>query len=222
MTTYAEAIAAETVSMMERDPKMILMGVGIGDSRYGGKDTYGTTADVARRFPDRVIDTPLSELMLTGACVGLAAEGWHPWLIHQRADFAWLSLEHLVNSASVWKMLHGTGCPVTVRAVIGEGWGCGVTHSRAPLEAFGYIKGIDLFTPRTLYGIKRAYSNAVATGNPTVILERRRYYSQPIEQGDPFEPAVDWDIPRGPAPASAPLEKAYYAGQVVAPTGGPF
>lgn len=218
---YAEALSAETVALMEADPRMIILGVGVGDSRYGGKDIYGSMVEATRRFPRRVIDTPLSETMLTGACVGLAAEGWHPWLIHQRADFTYLSAEHLLNTAATWRMIHGTACPITVRAIIGEGWGCGPMHSKAPLEMWN-VPGIDLFTPRSYHGIRRAYRNALATGNPTVIMERRRYYGQPLEEGDESEPRVDWTIPRGPAPASAPLEAAYYRDAVVHPQGGPF
>lgn len=222
MTKYAEAVAAELLDFLTRDPKAILLGVGVGDSRYGGRDIFGTVARCTEKYPERVIDVPLSENMLMGACVGLAVEGWHPVLIHARAEFALLTMSHLFDSAGTWRMIHGTGCPITVRALIGEGWGNGPCHSKAPLEAFGYIPGVDLFTPRTLNGIRRAYNNAALTGNPTVILERRRYYDQPIEEGDALEPAVDWNIPRGPAPASAPLERAYYEGNVVAPVGGPF
>ena len=222
MTTYALAITQVLLARMEADPRTILLGVGVGDSRYGGKDVFNTLTAVTKVFPDRVIDTPLSETMLSGACVGLAAEGFHPILVHARVDFAYLSAEHLFNSAATWRMIHGTGCPITIRAIIGEGFGNGPMHSKAPLEMFGHVPGVDLFTPRTRYGLRRAYANAVETGNPTVILERRRFYEVEIEEGDESEPAVDWTIPRGPAPASAPLERAYYRGGAVHPQHGPF
>lgn len=219
---YSESVAIELVDFLARDPRTVLLGVGVGDSRYGGQNVYGTLNLATEKFPDRVIDTPISETMLTGALVGLAAEGWRPMLIHARTDFMYLSAEHLLNTAATWRMVHGAGCPITVKAIIGEGWGCGPMHSKAPLEMFASAKGLDVFTPQTHGGLARAYRNAETTGNPTVIFERRRFYGHEIEQGDESEPRIDWSIPRGPAPASAPLETAYYSGAVVHPSGGPF
>lgn len=219
---YRDAITQILLARMTDDPRTIVLGVGVGDSRYGGTDVFGTLAPVTAAHPDRVFDTPLSETMLTGACVGLAAEGYRPIMVHARIDFMYLCAEHIFNTAASWRMIHGTGCPVTFRAIVGEGWGQGPAHSKAPLEMYAHASGVDLFTPRSRFGLRRAYANAVATGNPTVILERRRFYEAEIEEGDESEPPIDWTIPRGPAPASAPLERAYYAGNVIAPGGGPF
>lgn len=215
---YREAIAFEHYRILRDDPKAVILGVGVND---GAKYVFGTTGLAAEKFTGRVVETPLSETMLTGALIGMANNGWHPTFVHARADFLYLSAEHLLNTAATYRFIHGIGCPITVRAIIGEGWGNGPMHTKAPLEMFN-VEGIDLFTPQSIFGIRRAMNNAVATGNPTVILERRRYYEQESADGDESEPRVDWTIPRGPAPASAPLERAYYEGGAVAPAGGPF
>ncbi len=205
---YREAIAQEHLAILDRDPKAIILGVGVND---GAKYIFGTTKLAAEKYPDRVIETPLSETMLTGAIIGMAADGWHPVLVHARADFLYLSAEHLLNTAATWRMIHGTGCPITVRAIIGQGWGNGPQHTKAPLEMFDVL-GLKVFTPANQDGITRAMNWAVKRDMPTVIFERRSLYD--LEVSDMVSLSdVDWSIPRGPAPASRPLETAYYAGQ---------
>ena len=149
---------------------------------------------------------------------GWGGKGGRGRVVHARADFLYLSAEHLLNTAATWRMIHGTGCPITVRAIIGEGWGNGPQHSKAPLEMFN-VEGLKLFTPTTTYDIKRAMNNAVTTGVPTVIMERRRLYDLDVPNWDTRREDVDWTIKRGPAPASLLLEAAYY-GRATAQTGG--
>ena len=70
--TYAQIIAETHRAILEDDPKALIFGVGVND---GAKCIFGTTKLAAEKYPDRVIETPLSETMLTGAMVGLAADG---------------------------------------------------------------------------------------------------------------------------------------------------
>ena len=205
--TYAHLIAKTHLTILEDDPKALIFGVGVND---GAKFIFATTKRAAEAYPDRVIETPLSETMLTGAMVGLAADGWHPTLVHARADFLYLSAEHLLNTAATFKMIHGKPCPITVRAIIGRGWGNGPMHTKAPLRMFD-VPGIDLFTPTSVKGIQDAMTNAVRTGNPTVILEQRHLYDAVPPKSQKHR--VYWSIPAGPAPASYPLETAFYGGK---------
>ena len=208
MTTYAQIIAETHYEILRDNPKAIILGVGAND---GGKFIFNTTRKAAEAYPDRVIETPLSETMLTGAICGMAADGMFPTMIHARADFLYLSGEHLLNTAATFRMIHGKACPITVRAIIGRGWGNGPMHTKAPLRMFD-VPGIDLFTPTSVKGIHDAMTNAVRTGNPTVIMEQRHLYDTvpPVAQG--YRVRFN-DIPPGPAPASYPLETAYYGGK---------
>ena len=205
--TYAELIGDMHYAILDSDPKALIFGVGVND---GAKYIFATTKRAAEAYPDRVIETPLSETMLTGAMVGLAADGWHPTLVHARADFLYLSGEHLLNTAATFRMIHGKACPITVRAIIGRGWGNGPMHTKAPLKMFD-VPGIDLFTPTSVTGIHDAMTNAVRTGNPTVIMEQRHLYDSVPPQTQQHR--AYWSIPAGPAPASYPLETAYYGGK---------
>ena len=91
-------------------------------------------------------------------------------------------------------------------------------HSKAPLEMFN-VDGLKLFTPTSIADIKRAMNYAVETGIPTVIMERRRLYDLDVANWETSNQDVDWVIKRGPAPASLPLEAAYY-GRATPQTGG--
>ena len=206
MTTYAQIIAEAHYEILRDNPKAIILGVGAND---GGKFIFNTTRKAAEAYPDRVIETPLSETMLTGAICGMAADGMFPTMIHARADFLYLSGEHLLNTAATFRMIHGKPCPVTVRAIIGRGWGNGPMHTKAPLRMFD-VPGIDLFTPVSVAGILESMYNAVRTGNPTVIMEQRYLYNTTPAIAQTAD--VYWGIPPGPAPASKYMEAAYYGG----------
>lgn len=172
--TYRELIDCRTITLMERHPNAVLFGVGVGD---GVKDIFGTTTAARERFPGRVWDTPLSENMLTGAAVGMAAEGMLPIIVHARADFLTLAMEHLVNSAAKWSFVHpGETLPMIVRAIIGRGWGNGPTHTQAPVAWFANTPGIDVWMPVSTNGLDMAYLSALR--GPRIIFEHRSLYDR--------------------------------------------
>ena len=123
---YATHIAEATARYLASHGGGLVMGAGVTDIKH----CYGTTALAHEQFPDRVLETPLSETMLTGACVGLAENGYEPIFVHQRMDFGTLSVEGLVNTAAKHRFLYGQDVPMMVRLVIGQGWGAGVSHTQ--------------------------------------------------------------------------------------------
>ena len=180
---YAETIAHETVALMERDPRVIVMGAGVTDE----KGIFGTTKLAHERFPDRVIETPLSETMLTGALVGLAQNGWKPILVHARADFMTLSMEHLINTAAKWGYMGSDAPNLMVRCIIGQGWGNGPQHTQSTAHWFAADPGLRTLLPATIPALKRVYTDIEG---PTVVFEHRRLYESEIkgdmsQYGDP-------------------------------------
>jgi pyruvate dehydrogenase E1 component beta subunit len=95
--SYAEAIRDAMALALTRDPTVILMGEDIGV--YGG--AFQVTGDLIDRFgPDRVMDTPISELGGAGVAVGAALTGLKPIFEFQFSDFAALAMEQIVNQAA--------------------------------------------------------------------------------------------------------------------------
>tara|TARA_R110000824_G_scaffold274514_3_gene463226 strand:- start:1686 stop:2678 length:993 start_codon:yes stop_codon:yes gene_type:complete len=167
---YGERIATETVKWMTRDPKALILGVGVKDE----KGIFGTTKLANDVFPDRVIETPLSENMLTGALVGLAQAGWHPLLVHARSDFMTLSMEHIVNSIAKWGYMGGEQLQVGIRCIIGQGWGNGPQHTQSTAHWFTGVPGVATWMPATGDGWKDALGDI--KNNPVLIYEHRKLY----------------------------------------------
>lgn len=170
---YREAIAQATMDAMADDPAVVVMGVGVTDA----KGIFGTTKSAHEAYPDRVLETPLSENALTGACVGMALEGLRPLLVHARCDFLPLTFEHLVNTAAKWRfMSKGRPLPIVIRAIIGQGWGQGPTHSQALHAMLGHVPGLKVYMPFRPSDAYWCLRHALRQDDPVVILEHRRLY----------------------------------------------
>src|SRR3972149_5115099 len=121
--TYGQALSEGLVQAMEKDDGVFVMGVGVDDP----KGIFGTTLGARQRFgSSRVFDIPLSEPAVTGAAIGAALHGMRPVMVHARNDFLLLTMDQIVNTAAKWPYASGGAhVPVTIRAIIGRGWGPG-------------------------------------------------------------------------------------------------
>ncbi|MFQ6027790.1 MAG: transketolase C-terminal domain-containing protein [Dehalococcoidia bacterium] len=170
---YWEAIAESLVNAMRDDPKVIILGEGITDP----KGIFGTTVGAYQIFPERVIETPLSENMLTGACLGLALEGWKPIFVHARCDFIMTAMGHLVNTVAKWRSVHhDQPVNLVVRGLVGRGWGQGPHHSQALHAMFAHIPGLRVLYPVHPAKVHYWMKDALSCGWPTIIMEPRRVY----------------------------------------------
>ena len=191
---YKDAIAESIAQEMENDPNIVVLGVGVCDE----KGIFGTTKLAHDLFPGRVWETPLSENMLTGAIWGMALNGYKPILVHARADFLMLTMEHLVNTAAKWKITHHTSLVETptiiIRAIIGKGWGQGPQHSQAFLGMLARIPGVHAFAPITPGDAKDSLALALRMEGVSVILEHRSLFDKEDEDfiyEQPENPVVD-------------------------------
>ena len=171
-TTYRDGIRLATRDAMAADSSVICTGLGVTDPGA----VFGTTAGLLAEFgPDRVFDGPTSENAMTGVGVGAALAGVKPVMSHQRLDFFLLAMDQLVNSAAKWHYMFGGNVtvPLTIRLIIGRGWGQGPTHSQNYQAWFAHVPGLKVVTPafpRDAYGLLRA---SIEDPNPVVFLEHR-------------------------------------------------
>jgi pyruvate dehydrogenase E1 component beta subunit len=130
---------------------------------------------------------PVAENGLTGIAVGTALMGQRPVMTHQRVDFALLCLEQLFNTAA--KSHYVTGgkhrVPLTVRMVIGRGWGQGPQHSQSFEAMFAYVPGLKVVMPSTPYEFKGMLHAAIDDDNPVMVLEHRwlHYVTGAVPEG---------------------------------------
>ena len=148
LKTFSSAINEALVEAMAQDETVICYGLGVDDP----KSVFGTTAGLQERFGDtRVFDTPTSENAMTGIGIGMSLNGKIPIMVHQRLDFFLLAMDQLVNSAAKWHYMFGgqKSVPITIRLIVGKGWGQGPTHSQNLQSIFSHFPGLKVVIPTT-------------------------------------------------------------------------
>jgi pyruvate dehydrogenase E1 component beta subunit len=175
--TYREAIREAQHQALEVDPSVFIMGEGVDDP--GG--VFGTTVNLDKKYGrDRVMDLPLAENGFTGIAVGAAIAGMRPVLVHMRMDFLLLSMDQIVNHASKWRYMFGgrQNVPLTIRSIIGRGWGSAAQHSQSLHGLFMHIPGLKLVMPSTAYDVKGLLLASIADQDPVMFVEHRWLYDQ--------------------------------------------
>ncbi len=169
---FATAINEALHQAMEIDQSVICYGLGVTDP----KAVFGTTANLEERFGShRVFDMPTSENAMTGVAIGAALNGIKSVMTHQRVDFFLLALDQLVNGAAKWHYMFGgqNSVPITIRLIIGRGWGQGPTHSQNLQAWFAHIPGLKVVMPTTPADAKGLLLASIFDPNPVVFLEHR-------------------------------------------------
>lgn len=177
IVSYAEAIREATEQEMERDPSVLVFGLGVDDF----KAIYGTTKGLVEKFgAERVFDTPLSEDGMTGIAIGAAFAGLRPIHVHIRMDFLMLAMNQLVNIASKARYMYGgtVSVPIVVRSVIGRSWGQGAQHSQGLHSFFMHVPGLRVVAPSTPYDAKGCMIESIRDDNPVVFVEHRMVHFQ--------------------------------------------
>ena len=193
LMTFAKAIREALAVALAADPGVIAFGLGTDDP----KGVFGTTLGLQQQFGrERVFDVPTSENALTGFAVGAALNGLRPVLTHQRLDFALLSMDQLVNNAAKWHFMFGgkRAVPITVRMIVGRGWGQGPTHSQNLQAWFAHIPGLKVVMPSSADDAKGLLLSSIFDDDPVVFLEHRWLHNQKGEV-----PAGDHRVPIGKA-----------------------
>jgi pyruvate dehydrogenase E1 component beta subunit len=182
--SYSQAIQEAMAIAMEADERVILMGEDIGV--YGG--AFQVTGDLIERFgPDRVMDTPISELGGAGVAVGAAITGLIPIFEFQFSDFAALAMEQIVNQAAKMRYMLGgaVSVPLVMRFPAGSGTGAAAQHSQS-LEAWlGHVPGLKVIQPATPHDVKGMLLAAIADPDPVMIFEHKLLYKMkgPVPEG---------------------------------------
>lgn len=173
--TYRDAIREAQIQLMETDERVFIMGEGVDDP--GG--IFGTTSGLCEKFTkERVIDIPVAENGMTGVAIGAAISGMRPIFVHMRMDFLPMCMDQIINHAAKWSYMSGgkVNVPITIRSIIGRGWGSSAQHSQALHSLFSHIPGLKVVVPSTPYDAKGLLVSAVRDGNPVMFVEHRWVY----------------------------------------------
>ena len=186
--SYREALREGLREALANDPRVFLMGEDVG--RYGG--TYAVSKGLLGEFgPERIRDTPLSELGFTGAGIGAALGGMRPIVEVMTVNFSLLALDQIVNTAALYRHMSGGqfSVPLVIRMATGAGRQVAAQHSHSFEGWYAGIPGIKVLAPATVEDARHMLAPALADPDPVLIFEHAGLYNM---EGDlPDVPGVD-------------------------------
>jgi pyruvate dehydrogenase E1 component beta subunit len=178
--SYAQAINEAIHQAMELSDKVVVLGQ-LVDYKSG---IFGTTTGLADKFGvRRVQDFPVSENLMTAAAMGASLTGLRPIIVHQRLDFMIYSLDAIVNWMSLWRFKSNghSNMPVTIRAIVGKGWGQGPQHSKSLHAWFAHLPGMRVAIPATADDAKGLLLESIFSESPAIFVEGRNLFSMMAE-----------------------------------------
>jgi 2-oxoisovalerate dehydrogenase E1 component beta subunit len=171
--TYLEAIREALVEEMERDANVFCLGEDVGV--FGG--AFKVTEGLQARFGEhRVIDTPISEIAITGAAAGAAHMGMRPVAEMQFIDFIACAYDMLTNYVATSRYRTGLSCPMVVRGPTGGYVRGGPFHSQHPEAAFIHTPGLKIVCPATAEDAKGLLKSAIRDDDCVLFFEHKYLY----------------------------------------------
>ena len=159
---------------LETDPDVFLAGIDVGK----GGNVFALTRGLYDRWPDRLLDTPISETAVMGLGVGAAMAGLRPVVELMYLDFLGVCFDQIYNQAAKMRFMTGgrASMALTIRTQFGAGRSAGSQHSQSLEALLAHIPGLTVVMPSTpadTYGLLRA---AIRDPNPVVFIENRLLY----------------------------------------------
>src|SRR5438876_2592761 len=191
--TYREAVRDALVQAMRQDDDVFIMGEDIAE--MGG--SMGVTAGMLDEFgPERVRNSPISEMAIAGAAIGAAVQGMRPVAEIMYEDFLTLATEQIVNQAAKHRYMSGgqLTVPVGFRTKGGAGWAPGAPHAQQLEAWFIHIPGLKVVFASTPTDVRGLLWSSIYDDNPVVFFEHRTLYGIKGEVPEKIEP-----IPLGKA-----------------------
>ena len=208
--TMVEAIRDAMDVTMQRDDNVVVFGEDVG--YFGG--VFRCTQGLQQKYgTSRCFDTPISELGIVGAAIGMAAYGLRPCVEIQFADYMYPAYDQIVSEAARLRYRSNGDftCPIVVRMPTGGGIFGGQTHSQSPEALFTHVCGLKVIVPSNPYDAKGLLIAAIEDPDPVMFLEPKRLYNGPFD-GHHERPVTPWskhelgDVPEGHY--SIPIGKA--------------
>ncbi|HJV88548.1 MAG TPA: pyruvate dehydrogenase complex E1 component subunit beta [Noviherbaspirillum sp.] len=174
--SYREAMRQALREALTTDPRVFLMGEDVG--KYGG--TYAVSKGFLEEFgPERIRDTPLSELGFVGAGIGAALGGMRPIVEVMTVNFSMLALDQIVNTAAAMRHMSGGQfhVPLVIRMATGAGRQVAAQHSHSLEGWYAHIPGIKVLAPGTVADARGMLAPALADPDPVIIFEHAQLYN---------------------------------------------
>ncbi len=175
---------------MEMDPDIVVLGEDVG--YFGG--VFRCTAGLQEKYgKTRCFDTPISELGIVGAGIGMATYGLKPCVEIQFADYMYPAYDQIVSEAARlrYRSAGEFTCPMVIRMPTGGGIFGGQTHSQSPEALFTHVTGLKTVVPSNPIDSKGLLISALEDPDPVIFLEPKRLYNGPFD-GHHDRPVTPW------------------------------
>lgn len=170
--TYIDAIRSAQESLLREDPSVFIYGQDIAE--FGG--AFKATQGLKELYPDRVLNSPISEDAMIGTVMGAALEGMKPIVEMQFADFSTIALNQIVNNAATHYYRTGVPVNITVRLPVGGTPGSGPFHSQCMESLFAHYPGLIVLSPATVSDAYWMLRQAVQIPDPVIFCEHKFLY----------------------------------------------
>ena len=185
--TYREAVRDALSRAMRTDDRVFIMGEDIAE--MGG--SMGVTQGMLAEFgPERVRNTPISEIAIVGAGIGAAIQGMLPVVEIMYEDFLTISMEQIVNQAAKHRTMSGgqVKVPLTIRTQGGAGWSPGAQHAQQLESWFVHVPGLKVVFASTPEDVRGLLWSSIYDPNPVIFFEHRTLYPVKGEVSDELDP----------------------------------
>lgn len=183
--TYGDAINEGHKISLRNNPTCFVIGQGVNNPWFVGRTTIGLMDEFGSK---RIMDSPVSEAAMTGACIGAAMAGMKPIVFHPRMDFMYLTLDQIINHCASWNyMFNGkVNVPVVIRGIVNRGGEQGAQHSQSPFGVYANIPGLKVVAPATAKDAKGLLIAAVNDPDPVIYIDDRWLYETKGEVPEGF------------------------------------
>jgi pyruvate dehydrogenase E1 component beta subunit len=183
--TFLQAVNEAMLQEMRRDPRVVVFGEDVvgGSGAPGEMDAWGgpmgVTQGIWREFPDRILDTPISESAFIGAAVGAAASGLRPVAELMFVDFMGVCFDQIFNQAAKLRYMFGgkAEVPLVIRTTYGAGIRAAAHHSECLYSLFTHIPGLKVVIPSNPYDAKGLLVRAIRDDDPVIFFENKVLYA---------------------------------------------
>jgi pyruvate/2-oxoglutarate/acetoin dehydrogenase E1 component len=185
--SYREAVRDAISRAMRQDEDVFIMGEDIAEMGGSMAVTQGMLAEFG---PERVRNTPISEMAIVGAGIGAAMQGMRPIVEIMYEDFTTLAMEQIVNQAAKHRYMSGgqLKVPLTIRTQGGAGWSPGAQHAQQVEAWFVHVPGLKVVFPSTPTDVRGLLWSSIYDDNTVMFFEHRTLYGIKEEVPDEIEP----------------------------------
>ncbi|WP_158856794.1 pyruvate dehydrogenase complex E1 component subunit beta [Lunatibacter salilacus] len=194
---FRDAIRDAMSEEMRRDKNVFLMGEEVAEYNGAYKASQGMLDEFG---PERVYDTPISELGFSGLGVGAAMSGLRPIIEFMTFNFSLVAIDQIINSAAKMRAMSGGqyGVPIVFRGPTGNAGQLGATHSSNFENWFANTPGLKVVVPSNPYDAKGLLKASIRDNNPVIFMESEMMYGDKgeVPEGEYLLPLGVADIKR--------------------------